>query len=131
MLDRGRILSKRAKYREEISPMESMVNLVDVMLVFICGLLISIIICWNINMENLVVIIDQKQLIKIDSPEEATEQKMKAVSSYGNVGSAVLDPKTGNLYVTDSKGKTSEPKEGETTVPGDGKAENGKGANNP
>ena len=98
MLDRGRILSKRAKYREEISPMESMVNLVDVMLVFICGLLIAIIIYWNINMGNLVVILDQKQLIKIDNPEKLTEQ-MKAVSSYGDVGSAVLDPKTGNLYV--------------------------------
>lgn len=102
MLNRGRILSKRAQYREEISPMESMVNLVDVMLVFICGLLISIIIFWNINMGNLVVILDQKQLIKIDNQEELTEQ-MKGISSNDDVGAAVLDPRTGNLYVMDDK----------------------------
>ena len=122
MLDRGRILSKRAKYREEISPMESMVNLVDVMLVFICGLLISIIIYWNINMKNLVVILDQKQLTKIDNPEEVTEQ-MNAVSSYGDVGSAVMDPKTGKLYVLDNKDKTSGTKVGETALSSNGAAE--------
>lgn len=98
MLKRGRLQSKRASYREEISPMESMVNLVDVMLVFICGLLISIIIFWNINMKNLVIILDQKQLIKINNPKELTTQ-MKDKSSSGNVGSAVLDPKTGKIYI--------------------------------
>ncbi|HWP97905.1 MAG TPA: DUF2149 domain-containing protein [Syntrophomonadaceae bacterium] len=108
--------------------MESMVNLVDVMLVFICGLLISIIIYWNINMKNLVIILDQKQLVKIDNPKEVTEQ-MKAVSAYGDVGFAVRDPKTGNLYVMDNKDKTSGAKAGEKTVPGNGAAEKGEGAN--
>ena len=98
MLNRGRIRSKRANYREEISPMESMVNLVDVMLVFICGLLISIIIYWNINTVNLVVILDQKQLVQIDNPKEMTEQ-MKSVGADGNLGTAVMDPKTGDVYV--------------------------------
>jgi len=101
MLDRGRVLSRRASYREEISPMESMVNLVDVMLVFICGLLMSIIIYWNINMNGLVIVYDQTQLVQIENPEEITKQ-MQTVSSYDSVGSAVLDPKTGNLYVMDN-----------------------------
>ncbi|MHC6179080.1 DUF2149 domain-containing protein [Clostridium sp. JNZ X4-2] len=98
MLNRGRLQSKRASYREEINPMESLVNLVDVMLVFICGLLLSIIIFWNINMKNLVIILDQKQLIKINNPKELTTQ-MKDKSSSGSVGSAVLDPKTGKIYI--------------------------------
>jgi hypothetical protein len=98
MLNRGRILAQRDRFREEISPMESMVNLVDVMLVFICGLLISIIIYWNLNMSNLVVIIDHKQLVKIDNPKKVTEE-MQGASPSGNVGTAVMDPKTGDLYV--------------------------------
>lgn len=98
MLNRGRLQSKRASYREEISPMESMVNLVDVMLVFICGLLISIVIFWNIDMKNLVVILDQKQLMKINNLEELNAQ-IKDKGSSDNVGSAVLDPKTGKIYI--------------------------------
>lgn len=112
MLNRGRILAKRAGYREEISPMESMVNLVDVMLVFICGLLISIIIYWNINMDNLVVILDQEELVQIENPEELTEQ-IKGISSNDDVGAAVMDPKTGNIYVVEDKDKTSRTEEGD------------------
>lgn len=109
MLNRGRIISRRASYREEISPMESMVNLVDVMLVFICGLLMSIFAYWNISMDGLVAVADQDQLVQIDNPEEITAQ-MQTVSSYDSVGSAVLDPKTGNLYVMDgSNGSSAEP----------------------
>lgn len=106
MLNRGRILSKRAEYREEISPMESMVNLVDVMLVFICGLLISIVIFWNVDMNNLVVILDQDQLIEIENPEEMNEQ-MQGVSSSDDIGSAIFDPQTGKLYVVDDNGNAS------------------------
>jgi hypothetical protein len=80
--------------------MESMVNLVDVMLVFICGLLISIIIYWNIDMDNLVTIINQQQMVKIDDPEEIREQ-MGAFDGYSDVGSAILDPSTGDVYVLD------------------------------
>lgn len=98
-----------------------MVNLVDVMLVFICGLLISIIMYWNINIGDLVVILDQSQLMQIENPEELTEQ-MQAVDSYGDVGS-VMDPKTGNVYIMDDKGMPSGTEEGETATPDEGKAE--------
>ncbi len=61
----------------------------------------SIIIYWNINMNGLVVVYDQTQLIQIENPEEITKQ-MQTVNAYDSVGSAVLDPKTGNLYVMDN-----------------------------
>lgn len=104
MSSRGRILIKRAKYREEISPMESMVNLVDVMLVFICGLLISIIIFWNVNVTNLVFILDQKELVKVENPEVLSGQ-LKGISASDDIGSAVMDPRTGDIYVIDKKNK--------------------------
>lgn len=104
MSSRGRILTKRAKYREEISPMESMINLVDVMLVFICGLLISIIIFWNVNVTNLVFILDQKELVKVENPEVLSGQ-LKGISASDDIGSAVMDPRTGDIYVIDKKNK--------------------------
>ncbi len=104
MLSRGRILTKRANYREDISPMESMVNLVDVMLVFICGLLISIIIFRNINVKNMMFILDQKELVKVENPEVLSGQ-LKDISASDDMGSAVMDPRTGNIYVMDNKNK--------------------------
>jgi len=84
--------------------MESMVNLVDVMLVFICGLLISIIIFWNINAKNLVFILDQKELVKVENPE-VLSGRLKDISAGDDVGSAVLDPGTGDIYIIDNKNK--------------------------
>lgn len=107
MLNRGRIISKRGVHREEISPMESMVNLVDVMLVFICGLLISIIIYWNLNMDNLMVILDNEQLIQIDNPEELPEQLQGLSPDEDSLGVAIMDPKTGDVYVVGEKDDAS------------------------
>ena len=100
MLNRGRLIAKRNENREDISPMESLVNLTDMMLVFICGLLISIIIFWNVDMDNIVIIYDESQLVKIENPEEVV-QEMELNISSGELGTAVLDPKTGEIYVVD------------------------------
>ena len=75
-------LRRRRRYRgaerEEASPMESVANLIDVMLVFICGLIIAIIVFWNIDLENL---------------DQRTD------SSYEDVGQVYQDPETGKIYV--------------------------------
>ena len=68
----------RGMEREEASPMESVANLIDVMLVFICGLIIAIIVFWNVDLENL---------------DQRTE------SSYEDVGQVYQDPDTGKVYV--------------------------------
>ena len=107
MLNRGRLIGKRNSNREDISPMESLVNLTDMMLVFICGLLISIIIFWNVDMDNIVIIYDESQLVKIENPEELTQEMEMNISS-GELGTAVLDPNTGEIYVVDDTGKSKE-----------------------
>lgn len=75
-------LRRRRRYRgterEEASPMESVANLIDVMLVFICGLIIAIIVFWNVDLENL---------------DQRTD------SSYEDVGQVYQDPETGKVYV--------------------------------
>ena len=106
MLNRGRLIGKRNEGREDISPMESLVNLTDMMLVFICGLLISIIIFWNVDMDNIVIIYDESQLVKIENPEEM-EQQMEISVSSGELGTAVLDPDTGEIFVIDDIGKAT------------------------
>ncbi|GHT77918.1 hypothetical protein FACS1894104_0310 [Actinomycetota bacterium] len=78
--------------------MESMVNLVDVMLVFICGLLISIITYWNIDVGKLVTITNQQNMVKVDNPEEIS-QNIGVTRGFDDVGTALLDPVTGDVYI--------------------------------
>ncbi len=70
---RGRGSSKPA-----VNPMESVGNLVDIMLVFICGLMIAIIMFWNVDLDNL---------------------QARQEDSYQDMGQVYQDPETGKIYV--------------------------------
>ena len=47
---RSFIRSRRRNKRQTINPMESVVNLIDIMLIFACGLMVSIVSLWNIDL---------------------------------------------------------------------------------
>ena len=76
----------------EGSPMESIANIVDVMLVFACGLLLALVTVWNVdigldrpdNMYEVSDIVEESQNVSKDNLQEA--------------GKVYRDPATGNLY---------------------------------
>lgn len=76
-LERGR-RGRRGSAREDVNPMESVANLVDIMLVFICGLMIAIIMFWNVDLDNL---------------------QDRQSDSYEDIGQVYQDPETGKIYV--------------------------------
>ena len=92
-----RLLTRRDREVEDINPMQSVSNLVDIMLVFCCGLMIAIIIFWQVNLKDLAMIMDQSQMILVEDPAEV-ENKMQSISDFENVGSAIKDPGTGKVY---------------------------------
>lgn len=63
---------------QQVDPMGSVANLVDIMLVFICGLMIAIIMFWNVDLDNLQ-----------DRQDDA----------YQDMGQVYQDPETGKIYV--------------------------------
>ena len=77
----------------EGSPMESIANIVDVMLVFACGLLLALVMVWNVD-------------IGLDRPENDMYEVSDVVAGSENVnkdnlqeaGRVYKDPDTGNLY---------------------------------
>ena len=85
----------------EGSPMESIANIVDVMLVFACGLLLALVAVWNVD-------------IGLDRPEN--DNNMYEVSDIGGgsedvnkdnleeAGKVYRDPATGNLYFVKDAG---------------------------
>ena len=76
----------------EGSPMESIANIVDVMLVFACGLLLALVTVWNVdigldrpdNMYEVSDVVEESQSVSKDNLQEA--------------GKVYRDPTTGNLY---------------------------------
>ena len=77
----------------EGSPMESIANIVDVMLVFACGLLLALVTVWNVdigldrpdnnNMYEVSDVVEDSQSVSKDNLQEA--------------GKVYRDPATGNL----------------------------------
>ena len=82
----------------EGSPMESIANIVDVMLVFVCGLLLALVTVWNVdigldrpdNMYPVTDVVNESQSVQRDNLQEA--------------GKVYRDPATGNLYFIEDEG---------------------------
>ena len=104
--------------------MESVANLVDIMLVFACGLMVAIIIYWNVDLNHIVNIIDQDQLVEI-TDSETIEENQAAISDYDNLGTAIEDPNTGKMLVVDGENIDSGQDEAEKDGKGGGGGENG------
>ena len=76
----------------EGSPMESIANIVNVMLVFACGLLLALVTVWNVdigldrpdNMYEVSDVVEESQSVSKDNLQEA--------------GKVYRDPATGSLY---------------------------------
>lgn len=79
--------------------MDSMSNLMDVMLVFVCGLLIALIVHWNIDLSS------------VESPSSPSMQELEGDmqevpdgidiegGDYSQLGTVYRDEATGQLYV--------------------------------
>lgn len=90
------------RFEEEINPLDGVVNIVDAMLVFACGLMLSLVIYWNVDLEgNRMVQIEQgsdvTQIKEIQ--DNIKESSDKSGDSYEKLGTVYKDPKTGKLYM--------------------------------
>ena len=76
----------------EGSPMESIANIVDVMLVFACGLLLALVTVWNVDLG-----LDRPDnMYEVSDVVEETQDVQK--DGLVEAGKVYMDPDTGNLY---------------------------------
>ena len=83
------------KPEEEVSPMEGVANIVDVMLVFACGLLIALIAAWNVDVT--------KTPYRVTDIKENSAQEEIAPEDLKQMGTVYQDPRTGKLYVIEDE----------------------------
>jgi hypothetical protein len=70
--------------------MDGVANLVDIMLVFSVGLMVSIVMNWNIN------------ILEVESLANNPEQEIESESEFEEVEAQVFrDPGTGKLYIVE------------------------------
>ncbi len=82
---------------EEISPMDGVSNLADVMLVFACGLMLALITHWNVDLMVTDISNMQEVSEEVDIMNGASSESSE--SGFNELGMAYTDPETGKVYV--------------------------------
>lgn len=96
----GGFSSSSFREQEDVDPRVGLVNLADVMLVFACGLMLALVVHWNVNVSN-VTEMDQQDMTEIDQSqvEDMADDMQSAGSSYNELGKVYQDPTTGQMYL--------------------------------
>ena len=94
-------LSVRDSSPEEVNPMESVANLVDAMLVLACGLMLALIINWNVDVGSAgtkVELNKDKEVASV-SGLSGNGEISDLEGNYEELGMVYRDPETGKLYM--------------------------------
>ncbi len=95
---RGRL--RAARKTEEINPMEGVGNMADAMLVFACGLLLALILSWNVNVNEFGEISnDATNVYEVNGIDGGVTQQINENSNLEEMGTVYRDPATGKYYV--------------------------------
>lgn len=91
----------RVEYREDdFSPMEGVGNMADAMLVFACGILLALIISWNVDISERGEISAQNyNKYEVNSIEEGETETIDPAEGLEEMGKVYRDPETGKYYV--------------------------------
>ncbi|QHI73872.1 DUF2149 domain-containing protein [Aminipila terrae] len=78
--------------------MDGVANLVDIMLVFSCGLMVSLVLNWNVDLSKVSDIITKEDLMQVKNLDQAIENGTLS-EDYNSKGFVYEDPKTGKMYI--------------------------------
>ncbi len=91
--------------QEDADPRVGLVNLADVMLVFACGLMVALVVNWNIELPQFSEIQQAQDLSEVDQNDiDTMAQDMMSGSGngYQQKGIVYEDPTTKKLYMLES-----------------------------
>ena len=94
------------KLDSDQNPMDGLANLADLMLVLACGLMLSLVMHWNVDLAGsgeLVGMEQGAQVQELDGLTESSSGDLKDQSGYEEMGKVYKDPKTGKLYMVTNK----------------------------
>lgn len=98
----GGLRKSRRSVSEDVSPLEGAVNIVDAMLVFACGLMLSLVIHWNVDLDK---VGERVNLNRGQEVTQAPEMRDDLIETQGEgkiyekMGTVYKDPSTGQLFM--------------------------------
>ena len=94
---------------EDVNPIEGVINIADVMLVFACGLMLALAVYWNIDLGPVGERIDLSQGREVTETPEIRKDLIETQGQgklYEKMGTVYKDPETGKLFmITEGDGK--------------------------
>lgn len=96
--DGNAFLGRRFGDEGESDPMSGLANLADVMLVFACGLMMALVVYWNLDLPNIREL-DESQMQQVEDIEEMVDNINSTTNPYMELGKVYQDPATGKLYM--------------------------------
>ena len=91
---------RKRKSADDVDPMSSLSNIGDVMLVFACGLMVALVVAWNVDLAEFTQI-EPTQELASDDIQKVTEQLYGEGNSFVERGKVYQDPTTGKLYLVE------------------------------
>ena len=94
-------MNVRYENEDDINPMEGVANLVDAMLVLACGLMLALIINWNVDVGSAgtTVELEREQEVTALEGVSSSGEISDMSGSYEELGMVYRDPATGKLYM--------------------------------
>ena len=84
---------------EEVTPISGVANLADAMLVFSCGLLVSLASYWNLDLGSATQVMKHSEVTQVGQVQKMVDDVKSGGSLYRELGTVYQDPKTGKLYM--------------------------------
>ena len=98
----GGLRNSRRRLSEDVSPLEGAINIVDAMLVFACGLMLSLVMYWNVDLSRVGERINLNRGQEVTETPEIREDLIEAQGEgklYQKMGTVYKDPATGQLFM--------------------------------
>ncbi len=98
----GGLRRSRLRTPEEVSPLEGAINIVDAMLVFACGLMLALVIHWNVDLEQIGERVDLNRGQEVTQDQEVRSNLIETQEQgklYEKMGTVYKDPNTGQLFM--------------------------------
>lgn len=101
MLRTGRISGKNRSRRLNngaINPLDGVANLADIMLVFACGLMLALLVRWNLSFDSIQpTVLSEENMIELKDMEAVSDSITS--KEYEEKGKVYVDPETGEMYL--------------------------------
>lgn len=98
----GGLRSRRLRTPEEVNPLEGAINIVDAMLVFACGLMLALVIHWNVDLNQIGSRVDLKRGEDVSQVNDIRKDLIETQGQgklYEKMGTVYKDPATGQLFM--------------------------------